>query len=111
LIEEILKNQNLVDKKVTYLKEKIANHKEDLTNKIESSVKNKVESRIEAIDKDEKYKNLDQSVKNKIYTDFINQIKSKLKELNESNLSDSYKQTRALIYNTMIENIESKIKK
>lgn len=111
LIEEILKNQNLVDKKVTYLKDKIETHKEELATKIETSVKSKINERIDTIDKNEKYKDLDAWVKNKIYWDFINQLKQKLEEIEKSNLSTSYKERMSLIYKSMIKNIEEKMKK
>lgn len=111
LIEEILKNQNLMDKKVNYLKWKIEDHKIELNAQIEESVKNKVNERIDTIDQNEKYKLIDIETKNQIYINFINDIKQKLKELEKSPLNESYKQTRALIYNTMIENLEEKIKK
>ena len=111
LIEEILKNQNLIDKKVSYLKDKIETHKEELSNQIQESITTKILERIEQIDKDEKYKWIKTEVKNKIYNDFIKKIKEKIKDLEKSTLSQSYIETRSLIYNTMIKNIESKIKK
>lgn len=110
LIEEILKNQNLIDKKVNYLKEKIQSNKEELAEKIENAVTEKISKRIDEIDTDEKYKNIDQETKNKIYKEYINKVKEKLESLEESNLSDSYKETRKLIYTKMIEKIKSKIK-
>ncbi len=110
LIEEILKNQNLIDKKVSYLKEKIADNKEKLAEKIEIAITEKIAKRIEEIDTDPKYKKIDKETKNKIYENFLNKIQEKLDGLKDSNLSDSYKETRELIYTKMIENIKSKIK-
>lgn len=110
LIEEILKSQNILEQKVTYIKEKIEIHKEDLQAKIEIKIISKIKQRIDEIDSNEKYKEIDQKIKNKIYNDFIIQIKDKLKEIYNSNLSDNYKEIRKNIYNKMIDEITLKIK-
>ncbi len=110
LIEEILKNQFILDQKVSYIKWKIEEHKEDLQARIETSITKKMSQRINEIDTDPKYKKIDQKVKNKIYNDFINQIKTKLKEIEESKLSDNYKEMRKKIFEKMIEEIKARIK-
>lgn len=110
LIESILKSQNILDQKVTYIKEKIETHREDLNAKIEISITQKIKQRIDEIDKDPKYKEIDQKIKNKIYNDFINQLENRLKDLEKSILSENYKEMRKNILNKMIDEIKSKIK-
>lgn len=110
LIEEILRNQNILEQKVTYIKWKIEEHKEDLQTRIEIWVTSKIKKRIDEIDNDEKYKSIDRKTKNKIYTDFISLIKDKLKEIDNSNLSENYKEMRRSILSKMIEEIQSRIK-
>lgn len=111
LIEDINKTEELLDTKVTYIKDKIENHKEELENKIEASITEKISVRIEIIDSDKKYAVISKEAKNKIYKDFIEQIKLKQQELEKSNLSESYKKTRNLIFDTMIKQMEEKIEK
>lgn len=110
LIESIIKSQNILDQKVTYIKEKIENHREDLSARIEISITQKIKQRIDEIDKDPKYKEIDQKIKNKIYKDFINQLEIRLKDLEKSILSENYKEMRKNILNKMIDEIKSKIK-
>ncbi len=110
LIEEIQKSQNILDQKVTYFKEKIENHKEDLQARIETSITQKIKERIDEIDKNEKYKDIDRNTKNKIYNDFIAQLQSNIWEISGSNLSDNYKEMRKNILNKMIEEIKLRIK-
>ena len=110
LIEEIQKSQNILDQKVTYFKEKIENHKEDLQARIETSITQKIKERIDEIDKNEKYKDIDRNTKNKIYNDFISQLQSNIWEISGSNLSDNYKEMRKNILNKMIEEIKLRIK-
>lgn len=110
LIEEIQKSQNILDQKVTYFKEQIENHKEDLQARIEMSITQKIKERIEEIDKNEKYKNIDPSIKNKIYNDFIVQLQDNLASIDTWNLSDNYKEMRRNILIKMIEEIKWRIK-
>lgn len=110
LIEEILLSQNLLEQKVTYIKEKIETHKEDLQAKIENSITLKIKKRIDEIDSNPKYAQISQTVKNTIYKNFILQIKKRLSELEASKLSDNYKEMRRNILNKMIEEITLKIK-
>lgn len=110
LIEEILKSQNILEQKVTYIKGKIEDHKEDLQAKIEIKIISKIRQRIDEIDSDPKYKEIDRKTKNKIYNDFITQIKNRLKEVETSNLSENYKEIRRNILNKMITEISLKIK-
>ena len=110
LIEEIQKSENILDQKVTYFKEKIENHKEDLQARIETSITQKIKERIDEIDKNEKYKDIDRNTKNKIYNDFIAQLQSNIWEISGSNLSDNYKEMRKNILNKMIEEIKLRIK-
>lgn len=110
LIEEIQKSQNILDQKVTYFKEQIENHKEDLQARIEMSITQKIKERIEEIDKNEKYKNIDPSIKNKIYNDFIVQLQDNLASIDTWNLSNNYKEMRRNILIKMIEEIKWRIK-
>lgn len=109
LVEDLLKNQQLLDQKVDLLKWKIENHKENLTNSIENSISKNIEIRIDTIDKNQKYSKLSKETKNKIYLDFIEKIKQKQKELKDSNLSDNYKEIRNSIFEKMIKEIDEKI--
>jgi len=110
LIEIILKSQNILDQKVTYIKEKIENHREDLQIRIEVPITKKIKQRIDEIDTDIKYKEINQKIKNEIYNHFIVQIKNRLLEIEESNLSENYKEIRKNILQKMIQEIQSKIK-
>lgn len=110
LIEEILKNQNLLEQKVSYIKEKIEDHKENLQAQIESKISQKIKDRIEEIDSNQKYDKIDQKVKNKIYKDFTLSIEKRIKEVKKSNLTDNYKEMRINILSKMIEEIKTKIK-
>lgn len=110
LIEEIQKSENILGQKVTYFKEKIENHKEDLQARIEISITQKIKERIDEIDKNEKYKDIDRAIKNKIYNDFISQLQKNLWDINESNLSDNYKEMRKNILSKMIDEIKLRIK-
>lgn len=110
IIEEILLNQNLLEQKVTFIKEKIETHKEDLQARINASITEKIKSRIDAIDTNPKYASISQSVKNNIYKNFITQIKKRLDEIEASNLSENYKEMRRNILNIMITEISAKIK-
>lgn len=110
LIEEILKNQFILDQKVTYIKEKIETHREDLQARIEVSITQKIKQRIDEIDTNEKYKDIDKNTKNNIYNDFIQVIKQRLIDLENSNLSENYKEMRKNILSKMIEEIQLKIK-
>lgn len=109
LIEEILKSKNILEQKVTYIKWKIENHNEELQARIEIWVNSKIKKRIDEIDNNPKYKWIDRKTKNKIYTDFINLINDKLKEIDNSNLSENYKEIRRSILNKMINEIQTKI--
>jgi hypothetical protein len=102
--------EELLDTKVTYIKDKIEDHKANLEKTIEASITEKIQERIEAIDTDKKYAGISKEAKKKIYQDFLEQIKIKQAELEKSNLSESYKKTRALIFETMVKKIEEKIK-
>lgn len=110
LIEEILTNQNILDQKVIYIKEKIETHKENLQAKIEVKIISKIKQRVDEIDNNEKYNQIDQKIKNKIYNDFIHQIKKKLKEIETANLSENYKEMRKNLLTKMIDEITLKIK-
>ena len=110
LIEEILKNQNLLEQKVSYIKEKIEDHKENLQAKIDQKITQKIKTRIDEIDWNEKYDKIDQKIKNKIYKDFISNIEKRIKEVKKSNLTDNYKEMRTNILTKMIEEIKTKIK-
>lgn len=110
LIEEILTNQNILDQKVIYIKEKIEIHKEDLQAKIEVKIISKIKQRIDEIDNNEKYEKIDQKIKNQIYSDFIHQIKKKLKEIETANLSENYREMRKNLLSKMIDEITLKIK-
>lgn len=110
LIEEILLNQNLLEQKVTYIKEKIETHKEDLQARINEAITQKIKIRIDAIDNNPKYAAINQSVKNNIYKSFISVIQKRLLEIDSSNLSENYKEMRRNILNIMIKEISAKIK-
>ncbi len=110
LIEEIQKSQNILDQKVTYFKEQIENHKEDLQARIELSITQKIQQRIDEIDRNEKYKNIEIWIKNKIYGDFIIQIEERLFSIDKSNLSNNYKEIRKNILTKMIDEIKARIK-
>lgn len=109
LIEDINTMEELLDTKVTYIKDKIEDHKANLEKTIEASITEKIQERIDAIDTDKKYAWISKEAKKKIYQDFLEQIKIKQAELEKSNLSESYKKTRALIFETMVKKIEEKI--
>jgi len=109
LVEEILKNKNILEKKVNYIKRKIEDHKEDLQSHLENLLISKIKKRIDEIDNDPKYKWIDKKIKNKIYADFINQVKDRLNDIDSSNLSENYKYIRRNILNKMIDEIQAKI--
>jgi hypothetical protein len=69
----------------------------------------KIKKRIDEIDNDPKYKWIDKKIKNEIYADFINQIKDRLNDIDNSNLSENYKDIRKNILNKMIDEIQAKI--
>ncbi len=110
LIEDILKMENIRDEKVTYIKDQIELNKEVLQIQIENSITEKISERIDAIDSDPKYKDLSKATKNQIYKSFIQQIKRNQEEIRNSQFSESYKKTRHLIFETMIQKIEEKMK-
>lgn len=109
LIEEILKNQNILEKKVTHIKWKIENHKDDLQINIENEINSKIKKRIYEINNDPKFKSIDKKIKNKIYIDTINWIKDKLKDIDNSHLSENYKEMKKNIFNKIINEIQAKI--
>lgn len=109
LIEGIIKSQNILDQKVIYIKEKIENHREILEARIEVSIIQKINQRIDEIDTDPKYKKIDNKTKNTIYNDFIIQIEKRLLEIEKSNLSENYKEIRKNILNKLIDEVETKI--
>jgi hypothetical protein len=47
--------EELLDTKVTYIKDKIEDHKANLEKTIEASITEKIQERIDAIDTDKKY--------------------------------------------------------
>lgn len=110
LIEEIIKNQNILDKKVVYIKSKIETHKIDLQEKIEKKIISKIKQRLYEIDNNEEYAKITQKEKNKIYNNFIKQLQKKLVEIDDSDLSDNYKELRKNILNKLIDEITLKIK-
>lgn len=110
LLEELAKNQLLLDKKVSEIKDQIETHKEDLNSKLDDIITKKIVERINLIDNNEKYKKIDQKTKNDIYKWFINTIKNKIKDVENSDLSKNYKEMRIKILNKMIVEIQAKIK-
>lgn len=110
LIEEILKNQNLLDQKVSYIKDKIEDHKEKLQSQIEEKISQKIKNRVFEIDSNQKYDIIEQKAKNKIYKNFVSSIEKSINDINNSNLSDNYKDIRKNIFYKMIEEIKTKIK-
>lgn len=110
VVEQISKKQILLEKKVNDLKEKIETHKVDLSQKLEISITSRIISKIDEIDKNEKYKSIDKEAKNKIYLNFINDIKTKISQIEKSNLTQNYKQVKINILERIISEIEKKIK-
>jgi len=111
LIEEITINQILLDEKLTFIKGKIEIHKEDLQNKIETTLATKIIQRINEIDTDEKYKLIDKKAKNIIYENFIKQIIIRVDEIKKNDLiSDNYKEIRINVLKKMINEVKTKIK-
>lgn len=111
LLEELAKNQAILDEKITNIKEKIENHKEDLNSKIDDLITSKIIERINQIDTNPKYKKISKETKNKIYSWFIENLNQRKQEINKSNLSENYKNIRIKILDKMIEEISQKIKK
>lgn len=110
LLEELAKNQLILDKKINQIKDEIETHKDILNTKIDEIITQKIIQRINLIDTNEKYKKISQKTKNEIYNNFIITIKEKVKDVENSNLSKSYKEMRLKILNKMIDEIKSKIK-
>ena len=110
LLEELAKNQLILDKKINQIKDEIETHKDILNTKIDEIITQKIIQRINLIDTNEKYKKISQKTKNEIYNNFIITIKEKIKDVENSNLSKSYKEMRLKILNKMIDEIKSKIK-
>lgn len=111
LLEELAKNQAILDEKMTNIKEKIENHKEDLNSKIDDLITSKIIERINQIDTNPKYKKISKETKNKIYSWFIQNLNQRKQEINNSNLSENYKNIRIKILDKMIDEISQKIKK
>lgn len=109
LIEELTINQNIFDKKIIIIKDKIEIHKEDLQERIENILISTITKRIKEIDEDEKYKSISLKEKNNIYNEFITKINQRLDNIEKSNLSENYKEIRKNILNKMIEEINRKI--
>lgn len=109
LIEEIRKSQNILDQKVTYIKEKIDTHREDLQTRIDIAITQKIRQRIDEIENNPKYKEITQATKNKIYRDFISELQKRIWEIETSNLSNNYKEMRKNILQKMMDEILSRI--
>lgn len=110
LIEEILKNQNVLNNKVQHIKAQIKDHKEWLKIRIENSITQKIKTRIDEIDNNPKYKFIQQETKNQIYTNFLTKISAIQQEVKNSNLSENYKEMKQTILQKMYEEIQEKIK-
>lgn len=108
LIEEIQKSQNLLDQKFFYYTKKIEQHNQDLQEKIDISITQKIKQKIDEIDSDKKYVSIPKEVKNKLYNDFIIQIKDKIKEIQDSILAQNYKDLKINIYNKLIDEVKQK---
>lgn len=110
-LDEINKTQQELDEKISTIKEKIENNKEELNSKIDDIINSKIIERINQIDTNEKYKKISQKTKNEIYTWFIKNLNQRKLEINETNLSENYKKIRIKILDKMIDEISQKIKK
>lgn len=110
LIEEIKKSQNILDQKISYYKDKIEQHKIDLQAKIDILITEKIKQKIKDIDQDPKYDSIPKEIKNKLYNDFLFQIKDRIKEIQDSKLSENYKEIKINIFNKLIDEIYLKIK-
>lgn len=108
LIEEIQKSQNLLDQKFFYYTKKIEQHNQNLQEKIDISITQKIKQKIDEIDSDKKYISIPKEVKNKLYDDFILQIKDKIKEIQGSNLAQNYKDLKINIFNKLIDEVKQK---
>lgn len=110
IIDEIEKSKSILDDKITYYTKKIEQDKKELREKIDSSITEKIKQRIEDIDSNPKYKWIPQDTKNTIYTDFIKTLQNSLKENEQSNFSEGYKEIRKNILQKMMQEIQAKIK-
>lgn len=110
IIDEIEKSKSILDDKITYYTKKIEQDKKELKEKIDSSITEKIKQRIEDIDSNPKYKWIPQDTKNTIYTDFIKTLQNSLKENEQSNFSEGYKEIRKNILQKMMQEIQAKIK-
>ena len=109
MVEQILKNQNILNQRVEYLNWLIKNHKEELNLRLELSITQKVIERINQIEENPRYSSIDLQIKNNIYIDFINKLKTRINEIQKTNISQNYKNLRISIINNIIQEIEFKI--
>lgn len=110
IIEQIKKSQRILDQKLEYYQLQVEAHKEELQNRIDGSITQKIRQRVEEIDTNTKYKDISIEIKNQIYKDFIAQLQISIKEIQISNLSQNYKDLRTNILQKMIDEIQLRIK-
>jgi len=110
LAEEIYKNENLLWKKVKFLKEKIENHKKELNLRLENTIKDKIWQKIDEIMNNKDLLNIDKETKLNLYNEIINKLNEKIKNIDISKLDTNIKNMKIFIYTSMIEKFNQFIK-
>lgn len=109
LTENIIIKENLLEKKVNILKEKIEENKKNLINDLNNIIIHKLTEKIEEIQNDEKYQNLDIKTKNWIYNNFLNQIETKINEIKNSSILENFKSIKINSLESLKNEIKTKL--
>lgn len=104
---DLLRTEMLFLERLQTLKNRILLHQESLQSKIEQAAIDKIESKIQEIEK--KYGALPVEKKREMYMELVSVLEEKITELENSNLSKNYIQLRKNIFEKMIQKILQKI--
>lgn len=99
---EIDKNKELLEQKVSLIKEKIKVHESELKNEIDELINKKIDEKIDIIKNNEKFKILDLEKRKALISKTIEKIKEKLNDIEVT----TENQKKIDIYNIVIQKLE-----
>lgn len=108
IVTEIDKNQKAITNKINYFQNQAQENTENLEDQIFEASAQKIKEKMNTIESNPNYKNIDDDTKAEIYEDFTNQLEDKIEELEDSNLSSSFKEMRINILKWIMNNFKDK---
>lgn len=108
--EEIIKNQEIINKRISEIKEKIEENKKVLEAKIEEAVKQKLEEKIKIIRENEKFKKLSEESKRSIFESTLKRIVAKKEILEKIENKTSIVQKKIEVYEIVEKRLKEVIK-